>query len=110
MLGASFQAELSSGLMAGVRVEELIGDVSENGGASRRDAALGDQSKKAGEKLAESNSRREFGEFGEEDGGKVFRIVVEFGGSGGFGRAEMVGAGAERRMGESKAAEVTFEV
>jgi len=66
--GASFQAELSSGLMAGVRVEELIGDVSENGGASRRDAALGDQSKKAGEKLAEINSRREFGEV--EGGGR----------------------------------------
>jgi len=42
MLGASFQAELSSGLMAGVRVEELIGDVSENGGASRGDAAFSD--------------------------------------------------------------------
>ncbi len=36
---ASLQAELASGMMAGVRVEELIGDVSENGGASRRDAA-----------------------------------------------------------------------
>src|SRR5260370_20300162 len=85
MLGASFEAELSSGLMAGVRVEELIGDVSENGGASRRDAALGDQSKKAGEKLAEINSRREFGELREEVGGKVFRIVVQLEGSGGFG-------------------------
>jgi len=44
-------------MMAGVRVEELSGDVSENGGASRRDAALGDQSEKAGEKLAEIDRR-----------------------------------------------------
>ena len=110
MLGASFQAELSSGLMAGVRVEELIGDVSENGGASRRDAALGDQSKKAGEKLAETNSRREFGELREEVGGKVFRIVVQLEGSGGFGQAEMVRTEAEVRLRASEAETLTVGV
>jgi hypothetical protein len=63
-------------MTAGVGVEELIGDVSENGGASRRDAASGDQSEEAGEKLAEINGGRELGEVGEEVGGEVFRIVI----------------------------------
>jgi len=43
---------MPSGMMAWVRVEELIGDVSENGGAARRDTASGDHSEEAGEKLA----------------------------------------------------------
>jgi len=63
-------------MTAGVGVEELIGDASENGGASRRDAASGDQSEEAGEKLAEINSGRELREVGEEVGGEVFRIVI----------------------------------
>src|SRR5713226_8137659 len=89
MLGASFQAELPSGMMAGVRVEELIGNVGENGSASRRDAAFGDQSEEAGEKLAEIDSRREFGELREEVRGEIFRIVIQLEGSGGFGQAEI---------------------
>jgi len=94
-------------MMAGVRVEEPIGDVSENGGASRRDAAFGDQSEEAGEKLAEIDSRREFGELREEVGGKVFRIVVQLEGSGGFGQAEMVRTEAEVRLRASEAATIT---
>jgi len=42
----------------------------------------------AGEKLAEIDSGREFGELGEEVGGEIFRIVVQLQGSGGFGQAE----------------------
>jgi hypothetical protein len=91
-------------MTAGVRVEELIGDVSENGGASRRDAAFGDQGEEAGQKLAEINRRRELGELGEEIGGKVFRIVIELQGSGGLGQAEMVRAKAEVRLRASEAA------
>ena len=49
--------EYLSVMSAGARLQELISDVSENGGASRRDAALGDQSEKAGEKLAEIDRR-----------------------------------------------------
>src|SRR5216684_2992131 len=110
MLGASFQAELSSGMRAGVRVEELIGDVSENGGASRRDAALGDQSEEAGEKLAEIDSGGKFGELREEVGGEIFRIVVQIQGSGGFGQAEMVRAEAEVRLRASEAATLAVGV
>jgi len=110
MLGASFQAELSSGLMAGVRVEELIGDVSENGGASRRDAAFGDQSEEAGEKLAEIDRGGELGELWEEVGGEVFRVVIQLQGSSGFGQAEMVRTKAEVRLRASEAATLTVGV
>jgi len=72
--------------MAGVRGEEWVGDVSENGGAARRDAALVTRVIEAGEKLAESDSGREFGELGEEVGGEIFRIVVQLQGSGGLVR------------------------
>lgn len=44
--------------MARVRMKELIGDVSEKGGASRRDAASGDQSEEAGEQLAKIDRGR----------------------------------------------------
>ena len=97
-------------MMAGVRVEELIGDVSENGGASRRDAALGDQSEEAGEKLAEIDSGGKFGELREEVGGKVFRIVIQLEGSGGFGQAEIVRTEAEVRLRASEAATLTVGV
>ena len=57
----------------------------------------------AGEKLAEIDSGREFGELGEEVGGEVFRIVVQLQGSGGFGQAEMVRTEAEVRLRASEA-------
>ena len=85
-------------------MEELIRDVSENGGASRRDAASGDQSEETGEKLTEIDSGRELREVGEEVGGEVFRIVIQLQGSGGFGQAEMVRAEAEVRLRASEAA------
>jgi hypothetical protein len=83
---------------AGVRVEELIRDVSENGGAPRRDAAFGDESEETGEKLAEIDRGRELGELREEVGGEIFRVVVQLQGSGGFGQAEMVRTKAEMRL------------
>ena len=91
-------------------MEELIGDVSENGSASRRDAAFGDQSEEAGEKLAEIDGRREFGELGEEVGGEVFRIVIQLEGSGWFGQAEMVRTEAEVRLRASEAATLAVGV
>jgi hypothetical protein len=97
-------AKQFSGMMAGVRVEELIGDVSENGGAPGRDAAFGDQSEETREKLPEIDSGRELGEVGEEVGGEVFRIVVQLQGSSGFGQAEMVRTKAEVRLRASEAA------
>ena len=93
-----------------MRVEELIGDVRENGGASRRDAAFGDQSEEACEKLAEIDSRRDLGELREEVGGKVFRIVVQLEGSGGLGQVEMVRTKAKVRLRASEAATLPIGV
>jgi hypothetical protein len=97
-------------MMAGVRVEELIGDVSENGGAPRRDAAFGDQSEETGKKLAEIDGGRERGELGEEVGREVFGIVIQLQGSGGFGQTEMVRTEAEVRLRASEAATLTVGV
>jgi len=91
-------------------VKELIGDVSENGSASRRDAASGDQSEEAGEKLAEIDRGREFGELREEVGGEVFRIVVQLEGSSGFGQAEMGRAKTEVRLRAGEAATLAVGV
>ena len=60
--------------------------------------------------MAEIDSRREFGELREEVGGKVFRIVVQLQGSGGFGQAEMVRTEAEVRLRASEAATLTVGV
>src|SRR5712671_7349824 len=97
-------------MRAGARVEELIRDVSENGGAARRDAAFGNQSEESAEKLAEIDSGRELGEVGEEVGGEVFRIVIQLQGSGGFGEAEMVRTKAEVRLRASEAATLPIGV
>ncbi len=91
-------------------MKELIGDVSENGGASRRDAAFGDQSKETGEKLAEIDGGRELGELGEKVGGEVFRVVVQLQGSSGFGQAEMVRTKAEARLRAGEAATLAVGV
>ena len=85
-------------------MEELIGNVSENRGAPRRDAAFGDQGEETGEKLAEIDRGREFGEIGEEIGGEVIRVVVQLQGSGGFGQAEMVRTESEVRLRAREAA------
>ncbi len=87
-----------------MRVKKLVGDVGQDGGAPRRDAASGDQSEETCEKLAEIDGGRELGELGEEVGGEVFRIVVQLQGSGGFGHAEMARTKAEVRLRASEAA------
>jgi hypothetical protein len=86
-----------------VGVEKLIRDVSENGGAPRRDAAFGDQGEETGEKLAKIDRGRELGELREEVGGEIFRVVVQLQGSGGFGQAEMVRTESEVRLRASEA-------
>jgi hypothetical protein len=88
----------------GARVEELISDVGENGGAARRDSASGDKSEETGQELAEINRGRELGELGEEVGREVFGIVVQLQGSGGLGKAEMVRTEAEVMLRASEVA------
>jgi len=54
-----------------VGVWELVGDVGQDGGAARRDAALGDEDKEPGEELADVDGGVEFGKLGEEFRGEV---------------------------------------
>jgi hypothetical protein len=56
-------------------MEELIGDVREDGSATRRDAALGDKNEKTREELTKVHNGGAFGEFGEEFGGEVGRVI-----------------------------------
>jgi hypothetical protein len=91
-------------------VEKLVGDVGHDGGATRGDAALGDEDEETGEKLVDVDAGAELGEFGEEFGGEVFRVVL-----GRLGRSEQSGM-AETKMGaggqnsETAAAAVGGEV
>ncbi|SRR6266699_5933958 len=59
-----------------VGVEELVGDVGEDGGAARGDAAFDDEGEEAGEELADVGSGGEFGEFGEKVGGEIGEIAL----------------------------------
>jgi len=56
-------------------IEQLVGDVAEDGSASRRDAAFGDQGKQAGEEGVDLLGGGEFGDFVEEVGGKIFGVA-----------------------------------
>jgi hypothetical protein len=58
-----------------VGVEELVGDVGEDGGAAWGDATFGYEEEKAGEELADVGAGGEFGEFGEKVGGEVFGVI-----------------------------------
>jgi len=97
-----------------VGVEELVGDVGEDGGAAGGDAAFGDEGEEAAEELADVDAGGEFGEFGEfgeEVGGEVFRVVLRGLALGGDQRrvAEtQVGAGVQN--GETAAATIGGEM
>jgi hypothetical protein len=58
-----------------VRMEELVGEVAEHGGAAGRDAAFGDLNDEAGEEFLNVLAGREFVEFGEEVGGEILEIT-----------------------------------
>jgi hypothetical protein len=54
-----------------VGVQELVGNVSQDRGAARGDAALGDEGKKIGEELVDGDGGLEVGEFPDEFGGEI---------------------------------------
>jgi hypothetical protein len=94
-------------------VEELVGDVGEDGGAARGDAAFGYHDEEASEELADVGAGREFGEFGEEIGGEVFRVVMNVHGWGGSGVCLGVAetrARVSRQAGEAAALAVGIEI
>jgi len=59
-------------------MEELVGDVGEDGGAAGGDAAFGDEKEEAGEELVDVDGgvELELGELGEKVGGEVFRVIL----------------------------------
>ena len=88
-------------------VEELVGDVAEDGGAAGGDASFGDE--EAGEELADVIAGGEFGEFGKELGGEIFVVVLRRFGSSDLSVAETeMGTGVQD--GETAAGTVGGEV
>jgi hypothetical protein len=59
-----------------MEVQELVGYVGHDRGPAGRDAAFGGEDQEAGEKLADVEAGAELGEFGEEFGGEIFRVVL----------------------------------
>ena len=58
-----------------LRVEELIGDVSKNGSAARRDASFGDLGEETGEEDVDVSGLGEIGGLREEVGGEIVGVV-----------------------------------
>ncbi len=73
-----------------VGVEELVGDVGQDGGAARGDPAFGDEGEEAGEEFVDVDAGIEVGEFGQEVGGEVFRVTVRLLRGAGVAQTEMV--------------------
>ncbi len=74
----------------GEGAEQLIGDVSEDGGTTGRDSVFGEEKEKAGEEVVDGDGGAEFLEVGGEGGGGVggLALVLDAGGV----------IGAERRV------------
>jgi len=90
-------------------VEELVGDIGHDGGASGGNAAFGDEDEEAGEKLVDVDAGIELGEFGEKFSGEVFRVVLRLGRGEQSGMAETkMGAGVQNS--ETAAAAIGGEV
>jgi len=78
-----------------VGMEELVGDICQDGGSAGGDAAFGDEDEKPGEKLADVCASGELGELGEKVDGEVFRVTIRLQGGAGVAQTEMVRAKTE---------------
>ncbi len=89
-----------------VGVQELVGDVGQNGGAARGDPAFGHLDEQAGEKLPDVGAGGELGEFGEEFGGEVHGVTWGWlaGGTHGGTDGEMVKTKTKMGLGGGVAA------
>ena len=74
--GIEFEVEGGFLVDGAVGVEELAGEVAENGGAAWGDASFGDEDEETCEELADVAAGGEFGEFGEEFGGEVGEVAL----------------------------------
>jgi hypothetical protein len=59
-----------------VGVQELVGDVGQDGGAARGDAALADLDEEIGEELVDREGGLELGEFANEFCGEIRGVAV----------------------------------
>jgi len=73
-VGIFFGIELA--VDRGKSAEELIGDVSEDGGAAGRDFVFREEEKKAGEEVVDGDGGAEFLEVGSEGGGGIGRFPL----------------------------------
>jgi hypothetical protein len=89
-----------------VRVQELVGDVSQDGGAAWGDAAFGDLDKKIGEEFVDGDSGLEVREFPDEFGGEVKGVTLGLLARGAHGgtHGEMVKTKTKMRLGGGVAA------
>ena len=79
-------------------MDELVGDVAQDGGATRGDAAFGHEGQEPCEKVVNVDRGVEFGKFGEKFGGEVFRVMVGMLRGAGVGETEMVRTKPEVRL------------
>lgn len=78
-----------------MRMEELVGEVAEDGGATRRDAALGNLMDEASEEFLDVLAVREVGGFGEKVGREILGVARRgWKSDGGVAQAEMMRAQA----------------
>jgi hypothetical protein len=85
-------------------MEELVGEVAEDGSAARRNAAFGDLNDEAGEEFLDLLTIGEVGGFREEVGGEVFGVTGSCGKDGCEPFAEMVEADTGLKVWAAKAA------
>jgi len=71
-------------------LDELVSDVAQDGGATRGDAAFGNEGQEPREKAVNVDRGVEFGKFGEKFGGEVFRVIVGMLRGAGVAEIEMV--------------------
>jgi hypothetical protein len=77
ILAGIFRMQFAVIVNGAVGVQELVRNVSENGGAARRNATLGDEDKKFGEEHVDFRGECEFGDFPEEFSGEIVGIRLE---------------------------------
>ena len=79
-------------------MDELIGDVAQDGGATRGDAALGHEGQEAREKLVQVDRGIASGKFREKLGGEVFRVIAGMLRGNGVAETEMVRTESQVRL------------
>ena len=73
----SVRGRVFFGVNGAVAVQELVGDVRQNGGTARGDAAFRDEDQESGEELVDLGGRLECGELSEEVGREIVGVGLD---------------------------------